>query len=153
MRIKNTGFAAILALLASNQTHASPGSDVAAEDSAANKAILAQEHKYTQGVLTGDVKLLETVFAPTFVDTSSSGAFRTREEMLQLFKRMTPPKNVEERNRRVQIYGTSAVVTVEFIAKGMDGGKPYSFRGRATDVWELEDGIWLCVAAHSSAIR
>ena len=38
--------------------------------------ILLQERKYTAGVLHGDIRLLDSVFADSFVDTSSAGVDR-----------------------------------------------------------------------------
>lgn len=115
--------------------------------------VLLQEQKYTSGILHGDVRLLDSVFADSFVDASSAGVVRNKRQMLAIFAAETPPGSVEERDRKITIYGDAAVVTVEFVAKGLDGGKPYAFHGRATDVWILQNGTWLCVAAHSSEME
>lgn len=115
--------------------------------------ILLQESKYTAGVLHRDVTLLDSVFAGSFLDTSSSGIVRDKRQMLAVFAAETPPSSIEERGRKIAVYGNAAVVTVEFIVKGVDGGKPYEFHGRATDVWVLQNGTWRCVAAHSSEIK
>jgi ketosteroid isomerase-like protein len=115
--------------------------------------ILLQEEKYNAGILHGDLKLLDSVFADTFVDTNSRGKIRDKQAMLAILAKETPPSSITERNRIISVYGAVAVVTVEFAAKGIDGGKHYRYRGRATDVWALQNGTWRCVAAHSSEIK
>lgn len=115
--------------------------------------ILAREKDYTNGILHGDVALLRTVFGKGFVDTGSSGQLRTRDEMLAIFAKTTPPSSIVEKNRRIDVYGSAAIVTVEFIVTNLENGKPETFHGRATDVWVIEEGSWRCVAAHSSEIK
>lgn len=117
------------------------------------RQILLQEGKYTAGILHGDVKLLASVFADTFADTNSRGKIRDKQAMLAILAKATPPTSITERNRIISVYGDVAVVTVEFTAKGIDGGKPYTYLGRATDVWALQNGTWRCIAAHSSQIK
>lgn len=117
------------------------------------KQILAREEDYTNGILHGDLNLLKSVFADDFVDTGSSGHLRTRDEMLALFAQSAPPTSIVEKNRRIAVYGGTAVVTVEFIVTSGQNGKNETFHGRATDVWALENGVWRCVAAHSSEVK
>lgn len=119
----------------------------------ADQQVLSRERDYTNGILHHDIKLLESVFARSFVDTGSDGVLRTRQQMLDLIGRSSPVANIEENNRRIDIYGSVAVVTVKFTLSGNDQGKLRTFHGRATDVWVLKSGTWLCVAAHSSELR
>lgn len=125
-----------------------PGNDPSAE-----KQVLAREEDYTNGILHGDIDLLKSVFADDFVDTGSSGHLRTREEMLALFAQSGRPASIVEKNRRIAVYGSTAVVTVEFIVTTADKQKTETFHGRATDVWVKEYGTWRCVAAHSSEVK
>jgi hypothetical protein len=115
--------------------------------------ILARERDYTNGILRGDIGLLKTVFGKDFVDTGSHGHLRTRDEMLAIFAKAAPPASIVESNRRIAVYASTAIVTVEFIVTNIENGKKESFHGRATDVWVIEDGTWRCVAAHSSEIK
>lgn len=117
------------------------------------QSLLAREHQYTQGILHGDVKSLQDVWAETFVDTSDSGKLRDKKEMLALVGSTTAPSSIDESERRIQFYGDTAIVTVRFTAKGTDHGKSYEYHGRATDVWVRMNGRWFCVAAHSSEIH
>lgn len=116
------------------------------------KQVLAREHQYSMGILHGDTKELSDVFADSFVDTSESGVLRSKQELIALIRRQQPPISLSESDRRIQIYGDVAVVTVKFEVKGVVGGKPYDAVGRATDVWIKEKNNWYCIAAHSSPI-
>lgn len=114
--------------------------------------VLDREHQYTAGLLRGDTRLLASVFADSFVDTSESGVLRNKRQLLAILARQIPPISITETDRKIQIYGSTAVVTVKFDVKGRDHGKPYESAGRATDVWIKRAGKWYCVAAHSSAM-
>ncbi|MGH8361818.1 MAG: nuclear transport factor 2 family protein [Gammaproteobacteria bacterium] len=116
--------------------------------------ILQGEHAYTYGILHQDIKLLDRVFADDFLDTSVTGALRTKQQMLAIIANDPAPASLTESHRIIHIYNdSSAVVSVEFVAKGTDRDKPYTYRGRATDVWTRINGRWQCVAAHSSEIK
>lgn len=142
-----------LAVLAVTTATAAPAAAIPADLSESANQVLQRESQYTQGLLRGDIQLLESVFADTFVDTSASGKLRDKQQMLTIFARQVPPTSITETDRKIQVYGDTAVVTVKFDVKGLDAGKPYEFTGRATDVWVRRDGQWRCIAAHSSAIQ
>lgn len=117
------------------------------------KQVLQREHQYSAALLHGDVKLLGSVLMDSFVDTSESGVLRDKQQLLQIIAHQTRPTSITEMHRKIQIYGDTAVVTVKFVVRGMDHGKPYEAAGRATDVWIKRDDNWYCVAAHSSSIQ
>lgn len=116
--------------------------------------ILQRERDYTNGILHHDLKLLQSVFSADFVDTTADGRLHSRAELLSAIANSPVPAEITEKNRHISIYGgTAAVVTVEFTVTGKDHGMPYTYHGRATDLWALENGTWFCVAAHSSEIK
>lgn len=124
----------------------------ATKDDASTQQVLQREHQYSAALLHGDAKLLASVLADSFVDTSESGVLRDKQQLLRIIARQAPLISITETDRKIQIYGDTAVVTVRFDVKGTDQGKPYTFAGRATDIWIRRGGNWYCVAAHSSAI-
>ncbi len=141
--------ASILSIAASTVAFAVPPRP---QDSGSAAQVLMRERQYSAALLHGDVRLLAGVLADTFVDTSASGVLHDKQQLLALIARQPPPASILETQRRIQVYGDTAVVTVRFEVHGSDRGKPYKFSGRATDVWIHRSGKWLCVAAHSSAI-
>lgn len=141
--------ALIISAVTAVDSQAAPSASM---QSASAKQVLQREHQYSAALLHGDVKLLASVLADSFVDTSESGLLRDKQQLLQIIAHQTPPASITETDRRIQIYGDTAVVTVKFDVKGVDQGKPYAAMGRATDVWIKRGGSWFCVAAHSSSI-
>jgi hypothetical protein len=149
-----SGFAAlVIAIVQCGALANGPPSPVQNTKATVQEQILAREKDYTNGILHGDINLLKTVFGKNFVDTGSNGHLRKRDEMLAILAKATRPSSIVEKNRRIAVYGSTAIVTVEFIVTSIDNGKTERFHGRATDVWVIEDGSWRCVAAHSSEIK
>lgn len=119
-----------------------------------DRAALQQaEDTYTEGVRTGNVALLASVWANTFVDTDEEGNLSTRDMQL---RRMAASKtkilSLRVDQERVDFYGNTGVVTERFRVAYLVDGKRGTETGRATDVWVFQDGRWQCVAAHSSAV-
>ncbi|HZT03751.1 MAG TPA: nuclear transport factor 2 family protein [Steroidobacteraceae bacterium] len=123
------------------------------EDNRSAAQILQREHQYSAALLHGDARSLAAVLADSFVDTSEGGMLRDKQQFLAIIARQRPPESIEETDRRIQVYGNAAVVTVKFKVTGTDGGKRYELSGRATDVWINRGGRWDCVAAHSSGMQ
>lgn len=116
------------------------------------KQVLQREHEYSAALLHGDTRLLASVLADSFVDTSESGVLRDKQQLLRIIAHQAPPASITETDRKIQVYGDAAVVTVKFEVKGTAGGNRYDSLGRATDVWIKRADNWYCVAAHSSPI-
>lgn len=112
-----------------------------------------RENQYTRGVLTADTKLLDDVWAASFVDTNEAGGFATKRQQLakvaHSHARIVSLRVDDERTDR---YGDTAVVTERFRVVYVLDGKTGQETGRATDVWVKLHGRWMCVAAHSSAV-
>ncbi|MGH7209988.1 MAG: nuclear transport factor 2 family protein [Acetobacteraceae bacterium] len=123
------------------------------KDTGSAAQVLEREHQYSAALLHGDAGLLASVLADSFVDTSESGVLHNKQQLLALVAHQRAPASITETDRRIQVYGDAAVVTVKFKVEGSGQGKPYEFSGRATDVWIYRAGRWDCVAAHSSGMR
>lgn|SRR5262245_44773238 len=129
------------------------GTVMAQTPSAADRAALQKaEDTYTAGVLHKDVKLLDSVWADTFVDTDEQGSIATKQEQLaKVANSKTEIKSLDVDQERVDWYGDTAVVTERFKVTYVLDGKEQTEIGRATDVWVKQNGEWKCVAAHASS--
>jgi hypothetical protein len=113
----------------------------------------ARENEYTEGVLTSNTRLLDDVWAPSFVDTNEAGGFATKQQQLaKLAHSRVRIVSLKVDDERTDVYGDTAVVTERFHVVYDLGGKEGEEAGRATDVWVKMKGRWMCVAAHSSAM-
>lgn len=113
----------------------------------------ARENQYTRGVLTGNTKLLDDVWAAGFVDTNEAGRFATKRQVLaKIAHARARIVTLEIDDERTAPYGDTAIVTERFHVRYELDGKMGDEAGRATDVWVKMHGRWMCVAAQSSAI-
>lgn len=113
----------------------------------------ARENQYTRGVLTADTKLLDDVWAASFVDTNEAGAFATkRQQLAKVARSRARIVSLQVDDERTDRYGDTAVVTERFHVVYVLDGRTGEETGRATDVWVKLHGRWMCVAAHSSAV-
>ena len=121
------------------------------ENKAEEAEVLAADDHYTHGSLYKDLAELDSVWADTFIDTSGA-VVRNKREMLETIKNTPKLESIMIDDRKVQVYGDTAIVTGRFTATAIENGKKATESGRFTDVWVKQNGKWLCVAAHSSTI-
>ena len=79
------------------------------------------------------------------------GSIMSKSEFLgSIAKPSLHPEQIVNESTSVHMYDTAAVVTGIYREKGVDRGKPYLRRGRFTDTWVYQDGVWRCVASQST---
>jgi Domain of unknown function (DUF4440) len=122
-------------------------------------AVLAQAQNATdraalQKAEDAYAKLLDSVWADTFVDTDEQGRIATKQEQLaKVAASKTQIRSLDVDQKRVDWYGDTAVVTERFKVTYVLDGKEHTETGRATDVWVKQHGEWKCVAAHARTVR
>lgn len=60
---------------------------------------------------------------------------------------------VEVSERRISLYGNSAVVRLQVLFEGQAGEWPFSSMMRITRVYAKLNGTWKMVAGHSSEVK
>ena len=79
----------------------------------------------------------------------TSGAFAYTESFRRLRERKAQVRELTFDQRRVAVFGASAVVTYVVTKVWVDEGVRRSMKGWCTDVFELrDDGVWLLVHRH-----
>jgi ketosteroid isomerase-like protein len=144
MRVAIVGCLILLATSLVLAQYGSPGGgDEGRILSLENAKRQAKEHK--------DTKALDDLFADTAVYTDDDGTFMTKGEFL---KNVASPANHPEQivieAVTVHSYGVTAIATGLYREKGSLNGKPYQHRGRFTDTWISQNGVWQCVASQST---
>jgi ketosteroid isomerase-like protein len=111
------------------------------------------ERAWNQAESKQEVKEVSSLLADTLVYTDYDGSFMNKSEYL---KWVAAPQqkadHLYDEGQTVKVYGAAAVVTGIYRETGTNKGKPYVIRSRFTDTWIKRDGVWLCVASHSTLI-
>jgi Domain of unknown function (DUF4440) len=106
---------------------------------------LAEEEK--------NIGALDQMLAPTFVYTEFDGSFSDKAQFLKSVKTSAPTSDqITNQEVAVALYGLTAVVTGIFKEKGIENGKPFTRRGRFTDTWLNQNGVWLCIASQATLL-
>lgn len=83
--------------------------------------------------------------AADFMNTASDGSLADRKTFLEQIAKGNGVATIVEEDVLIRMLGDTAVIhaaTVFTTESGMNG------RGRYTDIWQKQNGRWLCVAAH-----
>ncbi|HEY0703393.1 MAG TPA: nuclear transport factor 2 family protein [Candidatus Acidoferrales bacterium] len=115
--------------------------------------ILALESAWNLAEEEKNTNALDQMLAATFVYTEYDGSFSNKSQFLKAIK--TSPVNSDQITNQdvsVTVYANSAIVTGIYKEKGLANGKQFTRRGRYTDSWVNQGGVWLCVASQATLI-
>ena len=118
------------------------------------KAVAALEQQWLQSQKTNNPDLVAPLLADKFINTGSDGKVTGKAETLATAK-ATKYDSAEYEDVKVTAFGTTAIATGGFKAKGTDpSGKPLDVHERWTDTWvKMPNGQWQCVASHGSPVK
>jgi ketosteroid isomerase-like protein len=124
-------------------------------DSAVRSKIIALEKAWNQAYKAGDVRALDSILDNEIVLINDDGSLQTKAEFLGSIKATSnnsQEQQVSPESMSVHVFGTTAVATGVFRAKGVEGGKKYVRRERFVDTWIFKNGKWVCVASNATPI-
>ena len=117
--------------------------------------IIALELAWDQAEQNKDVNALANLLADNIVYVDYDGSISTKQQLLAEVK--SPDVVGEQINNEgmtVHMHGSNvAVSTGIYRDKGVEKGKPFSRRGRFTNVWLNQNGKWECIASQSTQIE
>jgi ketosteroid isomerase-like protein len=116
--------------------------------------LLALESAWNHAEQSKDAAALNQLLGESLVYVEYDGTLLNKKEFLQA----TLNNNVEQEQinndgMTVHVYGNAAVVTGLYRDKGIEKGKSFLRRGRFTDTWVSQNGVWQCVASQSTLIN
>jgi ketosteroid isomerase-like protein len=127
---------------------------IAQTKDAEQSKILALENAWNLAEQSKDVKALNELLGNSMVYIDYDGSIMTKLEFLaSVQKPSLHPEQIVNESAVAHVYGDAAVVTGVYREKGVDNGKTYLRRGRFTDTWVYQNGLWQCVASQSTLIR
>jgi hypothetical protein len=149
--MKRTWLWCLLALLSLGSASLSQAQQASG---ATEKAILALEDQWMQSEKTNNPDLVAPLLADKFVETNYVGKVRNKAEILAR-ERATKYSSAETLDRKVTVFGDTAIATGGLKLQGTDaGGKPFNIHIRFTDTWvKMPDGKWQCVGSHTSNVE
>jgi len=116
--------------------------------------ILALENAWNQAQLHHDAAALDNMLPHSFVYTDYDGTVMNKEQFLADLKDPSYQASlVVNENVRVFTYNGAAVVVGTYHTKGKYKGRPFEHWGRFTDTWVFENGLWQCVASHTTLVK
>ena len=122
-------------------------------NSGVQSKIVALEKAWNQAYKLGDTRALEEILDDQIVLINDDGSIQTKAEFLASVK---PAKSQEQQvapeSMSVRVFGTTAVATGVFRAKGVEAGKSYVRRERFVDTWVNKGGKWVCIATNATPV-
>jgi hypothetical protein len=122
--------------------------------SAEQQAVASLDEQGRQSALKGDTAFLEQHLASTYVGINPMGQALTKEEDIANWKsgdlKLTA---IDERDRKIQMYGDAAVVTAIGEIKGTNKGQDISGTYRATRVYVKQHGQWQQVLFQATRVQ
>ena len=115
--------------------------------------IIALEKAWNQAYKRGDTRALDLILDDQIVLINDDGSTQTKSQFLASIKQSNPQEQqVSPESMSVRVYGTTAIATGVFRAKGMASGRHYVRHERFVDTWLLKDGNWVCIATNATPI-
>ncbi len=133
--------AAMLAALAAAQEPARP----AAEDE-----LLRVEAARSEAVRSGDLKLLETIYADDFTGVAGTGQLVTKKQLFEIFARVDPGIRYTTSETQARVFGDAGVVSGRLAGRREDG--TLVSEARFMHLFVRRDGRFRFVAGQSTPI-
>jgi ketosteroid isomerase-like protein len=104
-------------------------------------------HEYVKSVQDKNVGWFDANLSADFMNTASDGLLADRATFLAQIAKGTGVSKIAEEDVNIRILGDTAIIhaATAFTTDAGTGG-----RGRYTDIWQKQNGRWLCIAAHVS---
>jgi ketosteroid isomerase-like protein len=105
----------------------------------------------------GDAKALNAILDESIVLVNDDGSVQTKAEFMASVRTSAAQPGAQDQqimpeSMTVRVYGSTAIATGVFRAKGIEGGKSYVRTERFIDTWVERNGRWVCVATNATPI-
>ena len=137
------------------QTSASPVTASASPGTGqTDQTLAALDAKGKQAAISGDTTFLEENLASDFVRIGPDGDMLSRDKIISNRKSgVTKYMSIDEHDRKIQIFGNTAVVTAISDVKGTSNGRDMSGTYRSSRVWVNQNGAWKQVLFTSTHVN
>jgi len=116
------------------------------------KAVAALDTEYQAAVKNNDVPTMDRILADDFVLVTGLGKTHSKRDLLEEARsKGMQHERQEDSQRKVRVWGDTAVVTALLWAKGTEDGKPFDYKLWFSDVYLKTEKGWRYVFAQASA--
>jgi Protein of unknown function (DUF3225). len=113
--------------------------------------IAEQEQALRQAMLDGNVKVLDSIIADDLIFTDHNGQVMGKMADIESHRSgKLKVDQLEPSEQVINIYGSTAIVSVLMAIKGRYMDQPFQGKIRYTRTWVNIDNAWTIVAGHSS---
>jgi ketosteroid isomerase-like protein len=113
--------------------------------------LLALESAWNHAEQSKDAGALNQLLGDSFSYVDYDGTFMDKKQFLDsTLHNSVEQEQINNDGMAVRVFGNAAAVTGVYRDKGIEKGKPFSRRGRFTDTWIYQNGVWQCVASQST---
>ena len=138
----------------SAQTQSTANPSMKSGTASAEQQLKTLDDQQRQAALQGDPSFLEKHVASGFSGFDASGQPQTREQLINNRKNGNVKYDaIDPRDRKIHVYGNTAVIDHDAMIKGTINGKEISGEYRATGVWVKQGGQWKLVAFDSAPVQ
>jgi len=129
-----------------------PKPEAAGDPASVDKAtVAALDERYQAAVKINDADTMDRILADDFTLVTGSGKTYNKANLLQEARSgRVAYTHQEDRDRRVRVWGDTAVVTAKLWEEGTDTGKPFSYTVWFTDTYLRTPSGWRYVFGQSS---
>jgi ketosteroid isomerase-like protein len=120
----------------------------------ATEAVIARDKDLNRLILSHNTKEAENYYADDFILTTSSGKFKSKQDMLA---DINSPEVVLEINEttdaKVRVVENTAVLTGILQQKGTYKGNSFDVKLYVTDTWVKIGSNWILLAGHATIVN
>ena len=117
------------------------------------QVLIELEQAWHEAFYHKDVAFIESILADEFVATYGDGSKGDKARELALTAEFNQRvESAIQDEFTVKVYRDTAVVWFTLHVVGIKQGQRAEVTFRYTDVWVIDDGIWQCVATHSTKV-
>ena len=123
---------------------------VPAQEKSDAASIRALEQKWTDAYKQRQIATVASLLADDYVITLEDGSTFGKVGFISYNAGSLRVDVAELSDLKIRFHDNIAVVTGAYREKGVQGGKPYDYHDRLTDVWMKTAGKWQLIASHYS---
>ena len=121
-----------------------------AQEKSDTATIRVLESKWVDAYKQRQIATVASLLADDYVITQEDGSVYGKVGFISYSAGSLRVDVAEASDLKIHMHDNIAVVTGAYHEKGVQGGKPYDYHDRLTDVWMKINGKWQLIASHYS---